>query len=377
MSKEALGKAALIHGAVEGRYTVKEIARRLGLSERRVKQMKKAYREQGEGFAIHGNSGRHPANCTGEKTKGAIIALKKSDACRETSFTHFKELPAEREGIRISYTALCGILKNAGMLSKRKHRSGGRRFRRRKRRSAFGEMPRAGASSYGWFDSGRFIDGATGRITGLYFCRNECLMGRLEAVRQTPADCGLPLELYAGKAGIFFVNNKKQERWTVEETLAGRPLDKTQSGAIMEKQLGITMTSARTPQAKGRIGRLWGTLQDRLPVWLKPNGIAGMEQANGRLACFIAGYNARFAIEPESPASAFVPLDASRDLDKLLAVRYERTTDNCGCFSFQNLIFQIGSKKPLAKKKYNSCLARNFLFRLYAGKSITRFLSWV
>ena len=95
-----------------------------------------------------------------------------------------------------------------------------------------------------------------------------------------------PLELYDGKAGIFFVNNKKQEHWTVEETLEVRPLGKTQFGAIVEKQLGITMTSARTPQAKGRIGRLWGTLQDRLPVWLKPNGIAGMEKANGPFGMF-------------------------------------------------------------------------------------------
>ena len=380
MSKEALGKLALIQGAVEGRYTVKEASLRLGLGTRRVKQLKKAFREQGESAVIHGNSGRHPANSTDGAVRDQIIALKKSNAYSETNFAHFKELLAEREGIQISYTALCGILKHAGIPSKRKHRAEGRRFRRRKRRSAFGEMLQADASSYDWFGTGRrsalhgFIDDATGQITGLYFCQNECLRtivrwGYLEALRQTLETYGVPLELYADKAGIFFVNNKKAENWRVEELLAGRPLDKTQFGVIVDEQLGISMISAHTPQAKGRIERLWGTLQDRLPIWLKLEGIADMEQANRRLEHFIADFNARFACKPEEAETAFVPIDASsHDLDKLLAVRYERITDNCGCFSFQNFIFQIDSKKPFAKKKVQFLFSQKLGFKVLCDK---------
>jgi hypothetical protein len=132
--------------------------------------------------------------------------------------------------------------------------------------------------------------------------------------------------------------------------LAGHPLDKTQFGAIVDK-LGIGLISAHTPQAKGCIERLWGTSQDRLPVWFALNGITAKEQANAALPAFIAEYNAKFAVEPEAPDHAFVPLDTRDDLDTLLVVRYERSTDNCGCFSFQNFTFQIVTDRPLVKKK--------------------------
>jgi len=357
MSKKALKKLALIQGAVEGRYTVREVAQRLGLSERRVKQLKKAFRMRGEEACIHGNSHRHPVNYTDDTLRAHIVALKKSFAYSETNFAHYRELLAERESIQISYSALCGILKNAGIQSKRKHRTGGKHFKRRNRRRAFGELLQADASSYDWFGNGQrcslhgFIDDATGQITGLFFCQNECLMGYLEVLRHTLTQYGIPAELYADKAGIFFVNTKKQENWTVEESIAGKALDKTQFGIIAEEQLGIAMIRAHTPQAKGRIERLWGTIQDRLPIWLKLEGITSMEQANSELPRFIASFNARFATKPEGAESAFVPVGSSHNLDKLLAVSYERTTDNCGCFSFQNCIFQIDSQKPLVKKK--------------------------
>jgi transposase len=375
MSKETAGKMAVIQGTVDGRYTVTEAARRLNLSTRRIKQLKKAFREQGINAVLHGNSGRHPANYTGEHLRAKIISLKKSDNYSGTNFTHFRELLEEREGIQIGYTALSGILKSAGIVSKRKHKTEGRRFKRRSRRSAIGEMLQADASSYAWFGDGKrcalhgFIDDATGQITALYFCLNECLMGYLEVLRQTLTKYGIPLEIYADKAGIFFVNNKKEENWTIEEMLAGKPLDKTQFGTIVEDRLGVTMISAHTPQAKGRIERLWGTLQDRLPVWLKIQGIAGMEHANRELHRFIADYNKKFAVEPETAESAFVPLGNSYDLDKLLSVRHERVTDNCGCFSFQNFTFQIDCTKPIVKKKIQFLFSEKIGFiAFYANK---------
>ena len=76
-----------------------------------------------------------------------------------------------------------------------------------------------------------------------------------------------------------------------------------------------------------------------------------MEEANRKLYHYIAPFNRKFAVQPQSEESAFVPLGDSYDLDKLLAVRHERTTDNCGCFSFYNFMFQIDSKKPIVKKK--------------------------
>ena len=374
MDKETLGKLELIQGASEGRYTVNEVAVRLKLSARRVKQLKKAFREKGESAVIHGNSGRHPSNYTDDKLKMKIITLKKSGIYNNTNFTHFRELLEERECIQISYTTLSRMLKGAGIVSKKKHRTEGKRFRRRERKKAQGEMLQGDGSSYDWFGNGErctlhaFIDDATGEIIGLYFCQNECLMGYLEVLRQMLINHGIPLEMYIDKAGIFFVNNKKEENWTLEEMLEGRPLDKTQFGRIVDEQLGINMISAHTPQAKGRIERLWGTLQDRLPVWLKLNGIMNMEQANKKIKQIIKWHNDRFAVKPELAETAFVPIGVSYDLDKLLAVRHERTTDNCGCFSFNNFIFQINSKKPVAKKKVVFLFSQKIGFQALCGK---------
>jgi transposase len=200
MSEKALGKLTLIQGAVEGKYTVAEVARRLNLSARRIKQLKKGFREQGASVFVHGNSGRHPSNSTDEKLRLKIITLKESKDYSETNFTHFMELLAERESIKISYSALSRLLKNAGIKSKRSHRAEGRRFRRRKRKSAFGDLLQGDGSEYDWFGIGQnvtlhgFIDDATGSITGLYFCLNECLMGYLEVLRQTLLKHGIPCE---------------------------------------------------------------------------------------------------------------------------------------------------------------------------------------
>jgi hypothetical protein len=136
---------------------------------------------------------------------------------------------------------------------------------------------------------------------------------------------------------------------------------------IVQEQLEIKMTRAHTPQAKGRIERLWGTLQDRLPIWFKLNGITDMASANCNIDKIIQYYNSHFAVMPESQEAAFVKLHESFDLDKLLAVRYERTTDNCGCFSYNNLIFQIESKKPIVKKKVQFMFSERIGFMIKYG----------
>jgi transposase len=374
MSKEELGKLALIKGALDGSYTVGYLAKKFGVSTRQVKKLKKAVRENGDGAVIHGNSGRHPANATSEALKEKIITLKKSNDYADTNFTHFQELLKEREGIAVSYSTVSTILKTAGIVSKKKHRTEGKRFRRRKRRSSFGELLQTDATPFDWFGAGKrqalhgFIDDATGNITALYLCENECLMGYLELLRLTLIKHGVPLEMYADRAGIFFVNNKKEANWTPEEQLAGHPLDKTQFGTIVEDKLGIHLIPAYSPQAKGRIERLWETLQDRLPIWLRLHKITTVEGANAAFPDFIAEYNAQFSVESESPETSFVPLSPDDDLDTLLAVKYERTTDNCGCFSFQNCLFQIVSDKPLAKKKITFLFSEKIGFKVYYDK---------
>ncbi|GHT75777.1 hypothetical protein FACS1894124_7560 [Spirochaetia bacterium] len=261
MSKEELGRLTLITGSLDGKYTVSFMAKKLGISERQVKRLKRAVRENGDGAVIHGNSGRHPANYKSEELRGRIIGLKRSSNYDDANFTYFRELLLEQENIKIGYTTLSTILKDAGIVSKKTHRKGGRLFKRRKRRSAFGELLQADATPYDWWGTGArqalhgYIDDATGRLVGLYMCQNECLQGYLEALRQVLSNYGIPIDVYTDKAGLFFVNNKKPEHWTLDEQLAGKSLDKTRFGAIAD-ELGINLIMAHSPQAKGRIERV-------------------------------------------------------------------------------------------------------------------------
>ena len=155
MSKKELGKLALIKGALDGKYTVGFMAKSLHISERQVKRLKRAVREKGDGAVIHGNSARHPSNYKDEELRSKLIKLKVSENYIDTNFTYFRELLLERENIEIGYTTLCTILKGAGIISKKHHRTGGKKFRRRKRRSQFGELLQTDATPYDWFKTGR------------------------------------------------------------------------------------------------------------------------------------------------------------------------------------------------------------------------------
>jgi hypothetical protein len=115
------------------------------------------------------------------------------------------------------------------------------------------------------------------------------------------------------------------------------------------EKTGIDLIPANTPQAKGRIERLLGTLQDRLPVWFKMDGITALEAVNHALPQFIAEYNTRFVQKMPIPPSSRSTL--MEKIEKLLPVRHERVTDTCGCFSFRNFLFQIQSERALVKKK--------------------------
>ena len=374
MSTKELARLTVIKGAIDGVYTVKQAARKLGMSTRWVKHLKKAVREQGDGAVIHGNAGRHPANVTGEGIREKILALKKSERYRNANFTHFRELLEECEQIHISYTSLSGILKAAGIMSPKTRRSTGERRTVRERRAKVGELVQTDASPFDWLGRGPqyalhgFQDDATGDILVLYLCEHECLQGYFEAFRAVLQGYGVPEALYADRIGIYFVNTKKPEHWTIEEQLAGKTLDTTQFGHIAET-LGCELIAAGSPQAKGRIERLWETLQSRLPVWFALNGVATMEQANAALPRFIAEFNRRFhrkaACQDET---AFAPVPAGFDLDTLLAAKYTRKTDACGCFSFQNYTFQVDSPRPPVKKTIVFLFSEKIGFKAYYDK---------
>ena len=344
-------KYTIISKSLEGDITISKAAEELGLSDRQIKRLRKRVKDNGIDGVRHGNKDRLNPGRVPEEMKQQIMGLRELDCYKDTNFTHFRELLEEREDIFISYTPLYHILKSSGVVSKRKHRIK-KTHRLRARRPHFGELIQADATPHDWFGTGNkitlhgFIDDATGKPVGLYFCEHECLFGYLEVTRQMLEAYGIPEELYPDQHSIFFPTSKQDSALTIEEQLAGRTSAKTQFGAIMD-ELGVDMHPAPTAEAKGRIERFWNTVQDRLMIEMKLDNITTIEEANAYLPKFIRKYNQKFAVKPKEEVSKFVPVPDYLDLDYLLAMRFKRKLDRAGTFSIKNKKFQVLDNKIL------------------------------
>jgi len=374
LKQKDLKRATLIEACIKGQCTVKQVAIALGISERRVKQIKKEVKENGVKSIQHGNRGRKPKNTISDETRRKILELRSSYEYEISNFKHFQELLKERENIDISYSALYNILRKAGIKSPKKHRKS-KLHHRRKRKECEGMMLQADGTPYDWFGNGEkyslhgFIDDATGKITGLYMCKNECLLGYLEVLRQTLENYGIPISLYPDKYSVFFPPKKVNDHITIEEQLNGRAKGITQFGRIVE-ELNIEMFPASSPQAKGRIERLWETLQSRLVTEFRINKIKNIDEANEFLKEYIFKYNSKFSVEPISKTNMFLKLPKRYDLDELLCVRFERTIDNAGVFSINNSKFQILDKSLPPKTKVQIYISRKIGMRVKVKNKI-------
>lgn len=237
----------------------------------------------------------------------------------------------------------------AGFVSPKTKRSRKELHPSRERRAKFGELLQVDATPFAWFGEDKryalhgFIDDATSVVTGLYICENECMEGYFEVMRQTLTRYGTPESLYADGLSMFF-GKKKQEELSIDEQLSGVYERKTQFGSICD-ELGISLIHARSSQAKGRIERLWGTLQGRLPAEFAMRGIRDVKEANCFLSEeYINAFNDRFSVNKEAKTS-FVALPTNVDLERLLTYKMTRKTDSGSCFSWNNVKFRaVGAR---------------------------------
>lgn len=236
------------------------------------------------------------------------------------NFLHFKDILLTDFGISLSYSALLSILKCAGFVSPKKKKIR-HRTHRRKRKAHPGQLIQIDATPYEWFGGNTKYslhganDDATGKVTGLFLTQNECLYGYLKTLRQCCVDFGVPQTVYSDNHTIF--RSPKTGKLTVDELIAGKTVHLTQFGRSMH-ELGIDLIFAKTPQAKGRIERLWVTLQSRLPVELAKRGIKTITEANRFLEEeYRELFNQRFSVEPEAE-SIFVALTKETDIDNRL-----------------------------------------------------------
>lgn len=187
------------------------------------------------------------------------------------------------------------------------------------------------------------IDDATGLVPWAVFREQEDAQGYMEWLWAVGHRHGLPLALYVDRHGIF--QRHRHEVWTLEEELAGGPLP-TQFGRVL-RELGIQPIYALSPQAKGRVERLWGTLQDRLVAELRLAGVQTLAEANQFLPIFVGQFNTRFAVPPAEPTAAWRPWPTDLEPARVFCFKYERVVQADNTVSFGGTQLQL---LPSAKR---------------------------
>lgn len=327
MSQSELNRVVVLQRVLDGRFSIQEAAMVLGLSERHVKRLKAKLKDQGPEALAHGNRGRKPPHAIPDEIRQKVVELAQS-TYKGCNYTFLSELLHEHEGISLSPSSVRRILKSVGVTSPRKHRPP-KLHRCRQRKAQFGMLVQIDGSLHDWLE-GRgpwmvlhgAIDDATGRILALTFRRTECFEGYRDLLQQLVTVHGIPLAIYTDRHTMFFPP-ERNERPSLEQQLQGKvPL--SQVGRMIV-ELGIAHIQAKSPQAKGRIERLWQTLQERLTVYLRLIGASTIEEAEAALPDFIERHNKRFAVPPAEAEVAFKSVPAHLRLEHILCWKEQRT----------------------------------------------------
>jgi len=262
---------------MEGRLTEQDVARTLGISIRQAYRLKAKYRHGGAKAIAHGNRGRKPVHTLADSLKQRVMSLYR-DRYFGSNSTHFAELLAEHEDIRLSVSSVRRILLE-GRLRPARLRRRPKAHRSRPRKPQAGMLWQIDASPFAWLeDRGPeltlhgIIDDATGEVIAAAFRPTETLEGYVAVMMEGLRRKGVPLALYSDQHSIFHPPKGKP---TLEQELAGQPQALSTFGQAIA-DLGITHIEALSPQAKGRIERLWQTMQDRLVVELRLRNVCTM-----------------------------------------------------------------------------------------------------
>jgi transposase len=336
----------------QGHYTAAQAAQLWGCSLRHIRRRLGRYRQEHIASLAHGNRGRRPAHALPEELREQVVALTR-EQYRDYNNHHLQEVLARDHGLFLSVSSLRRLRLQAGLPSPRKRRAPKHRSRRPRQPQA-GMMLQIDGSTHPWLGAAHppfallaAIDDATNEVFAL-FREHEDTVGYLLLLQEVIRQKGLPLSLYSDRHTIF--RSPKQEKLTVEEQLAGREPETQFSRA--SRELGIRIIPAHSPQAKGRVENLFGTLQDRLVAELKHDHLALLQQAQEFLPGFLERYNARFRKAPAQPQAAFRPRPKRQQLAQALCLKFERTVQNDHTISLGHRLLDLPpSGRRLARTK--------------------------
>lgn len=340
MTLKELQRAETIHLVEIGNLTRNGAAERLGITTRQVDRLRNKLRMAGSCGLAHGSRGRKSNNRLPEGREKELLELIR-EHYSDFGPTFAAEKLYKNHQIKVSKEKLRQLMKENGLWRARKRKE--KKYHpRRQRRSHFGDMLQGDGSEHDWFEGRRercslvaLIDDATNRGYGQFF-ESETTEAYVEVMKEYLKKYGRPRTLYVDKDSIFRIN---------------RPLINIEKAetqfARMMKELDIQLICAHSPEAKGRVERLFGILQDRLVKEMRLLNITTIDDANKYLEkVFWNDYNNRWAHAPEKPEDfhRYVPSDVT--MEKIFTLRYKRKVSKSLDFSYEGTLYQIQTEIP-------------------------------
>lgn len=312
-----------------GELTVRRGGELLGLSVRQMRRVCRAVEARGRAGVVHGNGGRRARNRVAQSKRARIVKLRRG---KYAGFNdqHFTEKLAEAEGLVVSRATVRRVLREAGIEAARKRRPP-RHRRRRERKAQEGQMIIWDGSSHRWLEERGpqlclqgAIDDASGKLlAGAHFEAQECAAGYLRVLAAIVRTHGVPWSAYMDRHSSL---KRNDDYWSLEEELKGAQ-EPTQVGRAL-RALAVEVIYALSPQAKGRVERLWGTLQDRLVSELRLAGARTVAEANAVLERFREDFNRRFAVAASVAQPAWRGLKRGVDLERECSFYYPASVLN-------------------------------------------------
>lgn len=331
LSNKEIHRARVLERVINGQLTLKKASEFLDVTYRQAKRLKERYAQDDVAGLAHKSRGRPAANSLDEEIRSQIVTLRQ-EKYNDFNDTHFTEMLHEVEKIDVSRETVRKILRQAGIAAKRrrkppKHRS------RRERRSQPGIMVQWDGSPHRWLGPDQppcclmaAIDDSDSKLLAAILVPVESALAYLMLLDMIVRRHGVPLSFYQDRHSAL---KRNDDFWTIEEQLAGVRYP-THVGRVLQ-ELQITAISAQSPQAKGRIERGFGVLQDRLIAELQLHGLTDMEEANAWIEkVFIGRYNRRFAKQAQKPESAFCKLPYQQRYNAI-TFAYEAVVANDNC----------------------------------------------
>jgi transposase len=340
LRQKDLRRLHVVHKVLEERMTQKEAAQLVSLSERQLRRILTRIREEGDEGIVHRSRGKPSQRRLPKKLKKRIIHLYRNTYA-DFGPTLFAEKLEEREGITVSRETARTWLKEEGLWTTHRKKREHRQWRERKERS--GELVQMDGSHHDWFE-GRgpacvfmgYIDDATGKVFGRFY-GYEGTIPAMDSFMRYTQKYGLPMAVYLDRHTTY----KSPAEPTLEDELNGtEPL--SEFGRALD-ELGVELIHAHSPQAKGRIERLFNTLQDRLVKEMRLEGISTIEEANAFLVSYLPRYNRRFAVAAKKKGNLHRSPQGI-DLNAILCVKTVRSLNNDSTIRHEKKVYQIEDK---------------------------------